>query len=308
VYEIQRIHDLHADAIAVKLRIRATPFSQLTANPNRNDRILTINCQATPLPWAHRGNFMKGYILLSEARSGSSWLCSIANATGEMGKATEALGRKFLGASPNRFSPEEFFGFAVERSSTANGRFGMKIFPKHLKWAQSQFGFDFIAKCQAEHDVKVVLFRRSDRIAQAISLHRARITSQWTSNKPQVREPKYNFEEICSAYFQIAESETFWRSYCELRQLEVETFFYEDLRADPSPYLTALAAHLDVSRPAEISSELRVQRDKTTDQWRWQFEEDARSRSVFVAGREQPTAPRTMKNFVRFLSKEALEI
>jgi hypothetical protein len=47
VYKIQRIHDLHADAIAVKLRIRATPFSELTAKPNRNDRILTINCQVT---------------------------------------------------------------------------------------------------------------------------------------------------------------------------------------------------------------------------------------------------------------------
>ena len=47
VYKIQRIHDLYAGAIAVKLRIRATPFSQLTAKPNRNDRILTINCQVT---------------------------------------------------------------------------------------------------------------------------------------------------------------------------------------------------------------------------------------------------------------------
>jgi LPS sulfotransferase NodH len=256
----------------------------------------------------HRGNVVKGYILLSEARSGSSWLCSIANATGEMGKATETLGRRYLGASANRVSPEEFFRLVLEGSSTANGRFGMKIFPKHLKWAQSQFGFDFIAKCQAEHDVKVVQLRRSDRIAQAISLHRARNTSQWTSDKPQVREPRYKFEEICSAYFQIAESETFWRSYCELRQLEVETFFYEDLRDDPSPFLTALAAHLDVSRPAETSSELSVQSDKTTDQWRCRFEEDARSRGVFVADRAQTTAPRTMKNLFRFLSKEPLEV
>ncbi|MER9852362.1 hypothetical protein NKJ55_34835, partial [Mesorhizobium sp. M0106] len=30
-----------------KLRIRAAPFSQLIAKPNRSDRILIINCQAT---------------------------------------------------------------------------------------------------------------------------------------------------------------------------------------------------------------------------------------------------------------------
>jgi LPS sulfotransferase NodH len=254
------------------------------------------------------GIFMKGYILLSEARSGSSWICSIANGTGEMGKATEVLGQRFLDVRAGQVSPEEFFRLVLEGASTENARFGMKIFPKHLKWAQSQFGFDFISKCQAAHDVKLVLFRRRDRIAQAISLHRARITSQWTSQKPQVGEPKYSFEEICSAYFQIAESEIFWRSYCELRQLEVETFFYEDLRDDPSPYLNAIATHLDVSRGAETSSDLRVQRDKTTDEWRRRFEEDARSRGVFVAGREQTTAPRTVKNFVRFLRKEALHV
>lgn len=251
---------------------------------------------------------MRGYLLLSEARSGSSWLGSMANATGKMGKATEALDRRFLEENPSQISSEDFYRLVLDRTSTANNRFGVKIFPKHLKRAQSQFGFDFIAKCQGEHDVKLILLRRRDRIAQAISLHRARVTSQWKSDRQQIREPEYSFEGVCNAYFQIAESEAFWHSYCELRQLEFESFVYEDLRTDPSPYLIALAAHLQVSPPTGASSRLRVQGDDISEQWRRRFEADARSHGLLVTGKGRTTAPRTVRNLVKFLKKEALEI
>lgn len=250
---------------------------------------------------------MKGYLLLSEARSGSSWLGSIVSGTGCMGNASEALHPNFFGRNPGRHhSAESFFHAVIESTSTPNGRFGIKIFPKHLNWVESQFGFDFIARCQSEHDVKIVVLQRQNRLEQAISLHRARVTSQWKSSRPQKYPPRYDFTGICRAYYQIAESETFWRSYCELRQLAVEHFFYENLAADPSPYLQTLAAHLEVELPNQLSAGLRVQRDKTTDEWMTQFKKEALSEKVLTGNHLSKPPARTIGNIVRLLRKRSL--
>ncbi len=209
---------------------------------------------------------MKGYLLLSLHRSGTYWLCDLANAEAKMGSAGEWLKPKHLGVRPEDFTAESFFQLVIQKA-TANGFFGVKIFPTHLRWVQEFYGFDFIAECQKRHEVKLIFVERRDRMKQAVSFAKSKMTGQWKSTAQRTGEAEYDFDEICRARFYLEEGYAYWRAYFGLRDLKPDSFAYEDLVSDPSPFLRALTSHFGVEPPAELRSVLQVQRDASTDLW-----------------------------------------
>ncbi|MCT8999052.1 Stf0 family sulfotransferase [Chelativorans intermedius] len=252
------------------------------------------------------GQARKGYIVLSEARSGTNWLGSLADKTGRMGRLGEALNPTLFRQRPPE-DGQRFVTWAVDNTSTPNGCFAIKIFPSHLDWFQARYGFDFIAECQRRHAVKTVLLKRRDRLAQAISLYRASETARWRSVETgRKQEAEYSFEGICRAYFQIDRSNAFWKSYLEVRGISHSVFFYEDLLGDPSPYLEAVAAHLQVAPPEDHQSPLAVQRDARTAAWAERFRREAHSRDVLNAGSPPRPVARTLPNLWRFLRKRPI--
>lgn len=249
---------------------------------------------------------MRGYLLLSEARSGSNWLGTLAESTGEMGHLEEWFLPQRLGTDLHTLSWPAFIDRVFQGSSTLNGRFAVKIFPNQLQAASRHFGLDFIAETCKTHETAVIFLHRRDRIRQAISLARARSTQQWRSGYENQGVAKYDFLDICACYSQIEQSNGYWRSYLDLSGLHYKEFVYEDLLADHSSYFKHLSDVLDVpiSRPLETA--LRIQRDDTTEDWLQRFRTELGSRNIAdLCGYRRPAA-RNMTNLWRFLRKKAI--
>ncbi|MDN5928930.1 MAG: Stf0 family sulfotransferase [Hyphomicrobiales bacterium] len=245
---------------------------------------------------------MNGYLMLTEARSGSSWLGSLTNASGAMGNSSEWLSEPGL---RDVHDGTEFFSRVLSKASTPNGCFAVKIFPRHLYETTHKYGFDFIRRCMAEHDTKIIVLFRKDRVRQAISLARASITRQWGSRREAEREPKYDFNFICRCYFFIDQSYAFWRSYLELLELPHDTFFYEDLVPDPAPFIQSVSSHMGIKAPETPQSEFRIQRDNVTEEWVLQFRKDLAERNVLSHG-FQRLPGRNVRNLARFLRKDPM--
>ncbi|WP_208180105.1 Stf0 sulfotransferase [Sinorhizobium medicae] len=95
------------------------------------------------------------------------------------------------------------------------------------------------------------------------------------------------------------DSYAFWHSYLELSGAQFMEFVYEELAADPAPFVNHLVAHMQVAPPAELRTSMAVQRDELTEQWIARFNEDRRSANLLAAYDRREHIPGKMKNFVR---------
>jgi len=223
---------------------------------------------------------MRGIILLSEGRSGTNWLGSMLSATDQLGKMSEWLGAELLGKDIEQFSEAEFFAEVMQRGATDNGRFAIKIFPRHLQLVNTHLGFDFIKKCVQEYEIKLLMLTRQDVLAQAVSFVRGIQSRQWTSKNRKQGSESYDFDALCRAYFYISRSNHYWDSYLSINQYECERFVYEDLLPDPTPFLDCVTSALDVDQEFEWKSDLKVQRDAMSQEWSQRFRADINSREI----------------------------
>ncbi|MDI7923416.1 Stf0 family sulfotransferase [Ferirhizobium litorale] len=235
--------------------------------------------------------------MLSEGRSGTNWLNSIADSTKQMGRSGEWLARHRLEQYRSKPSVDEI----LVKTKTDNDRFAIKLFPKHVREYQDRWGEDFIKEVASRHEVALVHLERRDKIAQAISMARARMTGQWSSRRETGSSENYDFRAIARELFLISQSDAFWRAYLAARNWSHVHFYYEDLVSDPQPYFAFLADKLDVPEVTEFKSHRTIQRDQVSEEWRRRFFEDAQSANLTQDARPQPT-PRTIRNFVRFLA------
>ncbi len=247
----------------------------------------------------------KGYMILSEGRSGTTWLGSLANATGLLGNSQEWLRQEFHARPFRSMSPDAFFQKVMENGSTPNGAFAVKIFPGHLLAINRHFGFDFIQRCLKERDMRIILLTREDTMAQAVSFARGRQTDQWTSGAAAKADPIYDFDQICRFYFKIRESYEFWNSYVAIHGLSASRFIYERLVPDVTPFLRSIADFMGVELGRTPVSPLTVQRDDLNDQWIERFKHEIGNRNILGVVGEAPVS-RTSRNLMRFITKKPL--
>ncbi len=249
---------------------------------------------------------MKGIVVLTMGRSGSTWLGRISNNTGVMGNNEEWLGFEHLEHPLFRYSANRYYDEIMRHARSNNQRFSIKIFPRHLRQSQDRFGFDFIRKCMAAHEVKIVLLHRQDRLGQAVSLVRARQTGKWNSgsNTGKARRnirAEYDFRSLCQAYFHIGRGYDFWRSYLGVHGLAAQKFTYEALMQDPSSYFEAMATHLQVPPPETYETGITIQRDATSAAWRARFSEDFARDGLHPDALRPPQPDPGIGNAVRLL-------
>ena len=185
--------------------------------------------------------------------------------------------------------------------------FAVKVFPRHLIWSKEKCGKDFLLEIRKDNDLSFILLERRDRLRQAISFYRASVSRLWTSREADAGSAvPYSFAGISQAFFQVEQSYAFWRAYLNLSELPYRHFVYEDLLADPQPYLDAVAELLDVAAPATVPvSHLRIQRDDVTEDWARRFRQEAGHKGAIEAIGDAPV-PRTLDNLARFATKRPL--
>lgn len=249
----------------------------------------------------------KGTITLSEGRSGSSWLGELCNSTGVLGQSSEWIDAQHVGVSPSSVSGEDYLKAVVDAGSTGNGFFALKLFPRHVHWFQMNYGFDLIDHLKSIHDVQLVVFERKDRVKQAISFARALQTKAWSSSQEKKRSEVYDFDLICRCYFMVSRSYEFWQNYLMIKQSPHLHFLYEDLIGTPGDFVQAVAHHAGVSEPLEYSTDRRIQRDGTSDEWKARFLEEAQSKPLLAASTPSRAPKRTLSNLGRFLSGKPMK-
>lgn len=246
---------------------------------------------------------MNGILILTEGRSGSNWLGSLLKNTGAMGVPNEWLDLSLLGSRPA--SAEAYLDAIMSKATTPNGRFAVKLFPRHLHFAQMEYGIDFVRECRRRFDVGLVRLGRADRMLQAISYARGMMTEQWTSRNEARATPVYDFKAITQAYFYIERSEAFWNAYLALNRLDAQRFIYEEMVPDPRPFVEACAGMLDVAFDGALRSDLKVQRDDLTEEWLARYRQDLLTESVLPFATGRP-ASRTVQNLRRFFNRQPL--
>ncbi len=253
---------------------------------------------------------MKGYILLSEIRSGSNWFCSMTNSTGKMGNASEWLNSETVDNqlifANKKFSAQAHFERVIEAATGDNNRFAVKIFPRHLRYTYDKYNYNFLKECLKHHEVYFGVLTRADRLRQAISATRAQQTNYWSSNGKKQSQEYFDIKRICRNIHLLEQSYAFWRSYLAINNIQFQEYKYEDIGTKYPTYLTDIADLLDVTIDADAISTTKVkkQRDQTTEEWVRLFREQADQLDIFNILDEIEVHPRTLKNISRMMRKQ----
>ena len=255
---------------------------------------------------------MKGLLMLTEARSGSNWLGSAASHTGVLGQSGEWIGPENHDLNVRHVTAEVYIQKILERASTDNGVFYIKIFPRHLHWFQSRFGFDLINHLAVDHDLLLFTLTRRDRLRQAISFSKGLQSKRWCFKTDRLNEHKrtsqYDFSHICRTYFMIERAYNYWETYLAVQELDYTPFVYEELMDDPTPFLETLAAHVGVNDIPPFRSDYKIQRNAETEAWYARFKEDIQSQNFLdYTVTSTRKYSRTLGNLGKFLSGRQLK-
>lgn len=134
------------------------------------------------------------YLIVSQARTGGTFLCEALRRSGHAGLPFEYLNPAALKIIVRRIGMGHAIGMqrlmgAIEKNRTgANGVFGMQVHLEQL--SEIAKPFDKIKRWLQRNDRIVLLYRR-DKLAQAVSLERSFQSSAWhqTADGPGARNP-----------------------------------------------------------------------------------------------------------------------
>jgi trehalose 2-sulfotransferase len=125
---------------------------------------------------------------------------------------------------------------------------------------QLRFGLD---ESWFPQPVRWVHTRRSDTIAQAVSMVRAEQTGRWVSNNahnsdaPTAEFPAYEPSVLLDVFHGLRRDEENWKSYFKQRLIKPVEVVYEDLADDYEATIravaTALGERVEVIEPPQIA-------------------------------------------------------
>ena len=236
------------------------------------------------------------YLICSSPRTGSSLLAAGLRRTGEAGTPHEYFNGRYVEAYRRRIGDPglglgAYQDFLLRHRCTANGVFGAKM---HFDQLQA------LARNRAAQNAflapfdRLILTRRANQVAQAVSFARALATDIWnvqTEDQAAAarRTPAaYDHAAIARALAMVAAQDAAWISLSEAIGRPFLTVPYEVLCRNFPAALAAAAAHLDIPPPRDgigISDEFSKLGDETNLDWERRFR--AESGQVMAQGPNQ---------------------
>ena len=224
----------------------------------------------------------KSFIVASSYRSGSSFLCTSLWESGVLGAPWEYVNTDHeLRNLMARFKVSNFADYLpklLARRTSRNGVFGMKAHFHHFRSALDEYP-------RLLEDLKPVTFiyiNRRDRVAQAVSMAKARQTKSWISLQRALgsSNPEYDKEFIDDA-MQTAERQTqAWLNWFKRKNITPFVVDYEDLVADKEKVVRSVVELMGVQndKPETIVlPEVTKQGDKTNETWISEFKKQKAS-------------------------------
>lgn len=214
----------------------------------------------------------KFYAIATMPRSGSTFFgCKLWN-TGVMGAPLEYFNiyeTLFIMASRVKAkSIRNYVDRLFELRTSANGVFGMSIFPEHLQ-------FILLGNLLPRFPrLKYIYLTRNDVIAQAVSYAKALQTRQWTNLDIPQAQPEYNYNQIANCLNKIQQSKLFWNTFFNNNKIRPIHFSYEKITTNTdeiiSNIMVKLDIHPDLSAGLGIPS-IEKQPDTTSQEWKEKF-------------------------------------
>jgi trehalose 2-sulfotransferase len=218
----------------------------------------------------------RSYVLCSNPRSGTTYLCALLRSTGVLGQPDEWLRGDGMSVA-SRYDPyptdfEKQFQLMLREGSTPNGVCGLKMFPYHsdmtlgVRWAERMPRLKFIH------------FVRQDLLGQAISLSIARQTQSYIHWLPAQAAAVYSRKHIARCMDWLAIGDARWNQFFARNGIDPLILTYDQLCADPQAVVSAIGRHVGAP-DATIGPrhlEPRIQRDGRNAEWRARFIAESR--------------------------------
>lgn len=253
----------------------------------------------------------RSYIICTTMRSGSTMLASGLRETGVAGRPDEYFAppvrlpqaqvfdmepmryRELLEQHRQAHPAEQVLREIIEAGTTDNGVFGVKI---HFQRPFSDFhnAIEVLQACfndktASPHELlsrafprlSYIWLRRSDRVAQAVSLFKAIRTSEFvrvdgsTDPVAPAGVQDFDFAAIGRMADWLQSGDEGWRAFFKRHRIEPMTIDYEDLAANYEPTLRSVLDYLGLSAqcPSIARTRHRRQADEISEQWAARYRE-----------------------------------
>lgn len=261
------------------------------------------------------------FVICHTLRSGSTLLCDALSSTGVAGYAEEyfpersTAGKIYVltGAAlkdPDTWQSdwtstpfEQCLDRVLRSGTTPNG-----VFASKLKWFNMRYLGEMLGAFPEQGgssldeqldslfpNLRYVWVTRRDKVRQAVSLVKAKQSTQWKamSAQPQRSDAAdYNFHVVDIALHRIVDEECAWEEYFTHAGITPFTVIYEDLVRNYEPTIRRLLAHLKIGLPTQYvfpAPRLHKQADAVSEQWVERYHRDARSRRAWRTVANLPT-------------------
>lgn len=137
-------------------------------------------------------------------------------------------------------------------------------------------------------DLKVISLDRNDKVEQAVSLFRAKLTSIWhrdisekEQNSPPPKITEYDFDGIDIEYRRLKKSSANWETFYDRYNIEPMRIEYDDFLQRPQNVLVKLAEFIG---DMEVDQEFIIRQTKIADdlsrEWSYMFREELENRQI----------------------------
>lgn len=220
----------------------------------------------------------RGYAVCTSGRSGSNLLCQYLSSTGLLGNPLEyfnATARRMFGLPDYPDEPDKQIEQVLTTGATANGVFGIKVFPAQIDSVSKSIHWSRLLP-----NLAFVLLKRRDVLGQAISNLRASQTQQFRSTMPPQGVPTYDGHQIHQHLLGAVRDYARWDAFFARNGIAPTVVWYEDMLIDPQAVVDTIASLFGLQGRVPIareSADLRMQRDALNEDWRARFLEQFRN-------------------------------
>ena len=246
---------------------------------------------------------MRSYIICATPRTGSTLLCDLLTATGQLGapdsyvmRAIDPDWARDLGL-PQRPTPggsgiAAYFDAVIRVGRGGTPVFGLRLMRADLGDLCALAGHlhpgctsDRARLEAAFGDLLFIHLARSDKLAQAVSMVRAEQTGLWhvapdgteVERLAPPQDPVYDFDRIAAKLAELQGFDTAWTSWFAAEGIAPLTIGYEDLSANPAGALARICHAMGTPAPAleAIRPGVAKLADATNADWIRRFRADA---------------------------------
>jgi LPS sulfotransferase NodH len=252
-------------------------------------------------------------LLCATHRTGSNLLEQHLRAAGVAGNPKEyyspELSREYAQKHALPDPDREFLAYqaALVKKNTVHGVFGAKIMWRHLEAVRKRVNAD----PQAGHlaslsqwqiiqnlhpQAQVVHITRRDKVKQAISMVRAKMTGVYSTvhldrgTKEDLAPGEYDFHLIQFHVEKLQAEDEAWRLLFAENGIPVQTVIFEEFVKNPLEHTKSLISALGLPQPAQWDMSIvsmRPQADAVSAEWRKLYDADAEKRKIGKCSRRE---------------------